>query len=215
MSMDDDNGKRGYYLEIARAFLKRRSGGCFLSPKDQAVIAVWEEKRIPLSVILEGISRTFDGIKGRGGGTKTISLAFCDRQVEAAFAQHRERAAGRKGAKAAGRGLDKGDRAGREIKNAIEAFTADGLGIKRLLQEALEILSAPRPDVAALERIDAEIDEALWTMASTTEKADAEADVRTRLRGRKPSGLEDVVRRCVVMKARARGRIPYASLHHH
>jgi hypothetical protein len=215
MSMDDENGQRGYYQEIARAFLKRRSGGFFLSPKDQAVIAIWEDKRIPLSVILEGISRTFDGIKERGGGTKTISLAFCDRQVEAAFAQHRERAAGRKGARAAGRGLDKGDRARREIKNAIEALPADGLGITRLLQEALETLSAPRPDIAALERIDAEIDEALWMMAPTTEKAGAEADVRKGLRGRKPPGLADVVRRCVIMKARARGRIPYASLHHH
>ncbi len=89
MTMDDTNGQSGYYQEIARAFLGRRGGSFFLSPKDQATIAAWEEQRIPLRVVLEGIGRAFDTLKARGRGTKAISLVFCGREVEAVFAQHR------------------------------------------------------------------------------------------------------------------------------
>jgi len=213
--MDDtDNGRSGYYREIARAFLERRGGGFFLSPKDQAAIAAWEDKKIPLSVVLEGIGRTFDDLKARGRGTKAISLAFCGRQVEAAFAQHRDRLAGRRKA-AAGPRSDKGDKARHEIEKAIEALAGDDLAMKRLLGSALEALAAPRPDAGALERIDAEVEAVLWARATAAEKAAAEAEALKGAKGRKSAGFEDLVRRRVVMAARAGRRIPHASLHYY
>src|SRR5512137_174737 len=118
----DDKGQSGYYQEIARVFLERRGGPFFLSPKDQSAIAAWEEKRIPLGVVLEGIARTFDGLTARKRGTKAVSLAFCDRQVEAAFAQHRDRAAGHRKAAGTAPRSGKVDRARREIEMAIEAL---------------------------------------------------------------------------------------------
>ena len=214
--MDEaDSGRSGYYREIARAFLARRGGAFFLSPKDQAAIAAWEDRKIPLAVVLEGIGQTFDGLKTRGRGTRSISLAFCDRQVEAAFGQHRDRLAGRRKAAAAGPAADKGDKARLEIEKAIDALAADDTELERLLRAALEALAAPRPDTAALERIDAEIEELLWARASVEERAAAGAEALRGVKGRKPAGFEDQVRRRVVMAARAVRRIPHASLHYY
>src|SRR5512137_1833157 len=161
----DDKGQSGYYQEIARVFLERRGGPFFLSPKDQAAIAAWEEKRIPLRVVLEGIGRTFDGLRARKRGTKAVSLAFCERQVEAAFAQHRDRGAGRRKTAGAGSRSGKEEKARREIEKSVEALPAADLAVKCLLQKALAVLAATGPDAAALERIDGEIEEALWAQA--------------------------------------------------
>jgi len=214
--MDEDkSGQNGYYREIARVFLERRGGPFFLSPKDQAAIAAWEEKRIPLRVVLEGIGRTFDWLKARKRGTKAVSLTFCERQVEAAFAQHRDRAAGHRKASGTGPRSGKEEKARREIEKAVEALPAGDLAVKRLLQKALAVLAAPGSDPAALERIDEEIEEALWAQATPADRAGAEVEVRKGLKGRKPAGFEDLVRRRVVMAARAGRRIPHASLYYY
>ena len=213
--MTDDNTQSGYYQEIARAFLGRRGGALVLSPKDLTVIAAWEEKRIPLSVVLEGIGRTFDGLKTRGRATRTISLAFCDREVEAASAQHRDRVAGRRRAAAAAPRTDKKDRARREITKAAEALGAADPEMAPLLRAALEALSSPRPDAAALDRIETEIEEALWTGATAAEKVEARAESERTAKAKRSGGLDDEVRRRVVMTARLRRRVPHVSLHYY
>ena len=211
----EDSGQSGYYQAIARAFLERRGGPFFLSPKDQAAIAGWEAKRIPLRVVLEGIGRTFDGLKARGRGTKRISLAFCERHVEEAFAQHRDRAAGRRKAPQAGDRIDKSERARREIGKALQGLPDDDREMTRLLRAAFEALTAAPADCAALERIDAAIEDLLLARATPAERAEAEAVVRKGLKDRKTAGLDDLVRRQIVMTARAGRRIPHASLYYY
>ncbi len=213
--MHDHSAQSGYYQEIARAFLERRGGALVLSPKDQSAIAAWEEKRIPLGVVLEGIGRTFDGLKARGRATRAVSLAFCDREVEAAFAQHRDRAAGRRKAPEAAARPDKKDKARREVAKALEAPAASDPEMARLLRSALEALSAARPDAAALDRIEAEIEEALWTGATAAERAEAGAEMAKPAKGKSPASLEDAVRRRVIMAARLRRRVPHVSLHYY
>jgi hypothetical protein len=213
--MDDDSAQSGYYQEIARAFLERRGGALILSPKDQSAIGVWEEKKIPLSVVLEGIGRTFEGLKARGRATRPVSLAFCDREVEAAFAQHRDRAAGRRKASEAALRSDKKDRARGEIAKALEALSASDAGMASLLGSALEALSTDPPDAAAIERIEAEIEEALWRGATPAEKAEAMDETAKRARGKGSASLDDTVRRRVVMTARLRRRVPHVSLHYY
>lgn len=214
-SMDDDSAQSGYYQAIARAFLERRGGALVLSPKDQSAIAVWEEKTIPLGVVLEGIGRTFERLKARGRATRSVSLAFCDREVEAAFAQHRDRAAGRRKTTEAGARPRKNDAARREITKAVETLSAVDPEMTRLLRSALEVLSAARPDAAALEPIEAEIEQALWAGATTSERAEAAAEAANTARGKRPTGLEEAARRRVIMAARLRRRVPHVSLHYY
>jgi hypothetical protein len=213
--MDDHSAQSGYYQEIAAPFLKRRGGGLVLSPRDQAAIAAWEEKRIPLRVVLEGVTRTFDALKVRGRDTRSISLAFCDREVEAAFAQHRDRAAGRRQAVEAPPRTSKTESAKQEIAKALAGLPAGEIMIRPLLQSGLEALSVPAPDEAALERLEAAIEEALWAGATEAERSTAEAEARRALKGRTAAGLDDAARRQAVMAARARLRVPHVSLHYY
>ena len=213
--MHDDSAQSGYYQEIARAFLERRGGALVLSSKDQSAIAAWEEKRIPLSVVLEGVGRTFEGLKARGRATRQVSLVFCDREVEAAFAQHRDRAAGRRKAMEAAPRSDKRDKARRELSTAVEALSAADPEMTGLLRSALEVLSAVRPDDAALARIEAEIEEALWTGATAAEKTGAGADTAKPAKDPSAAGLDATVRRRVIMAARLRRRVPHVSLHYY
>ena len=209
----EDKGQSGYYQTIAREFLARRGAPFFLSPKDQSAIASWESRHIPLRVVLEGIGRAFDGLKTRGRGPKGISLAFCDRQVDAAMAQHLDRSAGR--GNSAGPRPGKKDRARREVEKGLRGLAPDDREVGRLLEAALTLLAAPKPDEAALERIDAEVEEILWGRATGPEKTAAEAEARKGLRGRRPDGFEATVRRQVVKESRAGRKIPHVSLYYY
>jgi len=209
----EDKGQSGYYQTIAREFLARRGAPFFLSPKDQSAIASWESRHVPLRVVLEGIGRAFDGLKTRGRGPKGISLAFCDRQVDAAMAQHLDRSAGR--GNSAGPRPGKKDRARREVEKGLRGLAPDDREVGRLLEAALTLLAAPKPDEAALERIDAEVEEILWGRATGPEKTAAEAEARKGLRGRRPDGFEATVRRQVVKESRAGRKIPHVSLYYY
>lgn len=209
----EDKDRTGYYQSIARAFLERRGAPLLIAPRDQALIAEWEARRVPLRVVLEAIGRAFDGLRARGRPARGVSLAICARHVDEAFAQYRDRRAGARDA-AAPRPA-KTERARGEIERALDGLT-DGDGeIASLLRSALAVLEATRPDEAALERIDAELEEVLWSKAPEGDRAAAEAEARRELRGRRAAGFGDAVRRIVVRAARTRRRIPYVSLHHH
>jgi hypothetical protein len=173
------------------------------------MIAAWEKDRVPLRVVLEGIARAFDGLRARAGGTKGITLAHCGRQVEAAMAQHRDRACGGSGAPCPRPG--KKARVRREIEIALQGLPPEERRIARLLQAALEALSAPGTGEAELERIDGEVEEILWNRATAEEKAAAEAEMRREIRNRLSGGLEAMVRRKVVLAARIARKIPYVS----
>jgi hypothetical protein len=209
----EDKGQSGYYQTIANELLARRGPPFFLSPRDQSTIASWESRRVPLQVVLEGIGRAFDSLKTRGRGTKGVSLAYCDRQVDAALAQHLDRSAGR--GNTAGPRPGKKDRARREVEKGLRGLAPDDREMARLLEAALAALAAPKPDEAALERIDAEVEELLWGRATGPEKGAAEAEVRKGLRGRRPEGLEAMVRRQVVKESRDGRKIPHVSLYYY
>lgn len=212
----DDKERSGYYQSIARALLERRGAPFLLSPRDQALIAAWEARRIPLGVVLEAVGRTFDDLRSRGRACRGVPLGRCERQVDEAFAQHKDRGAGGRspGREAAGR-PGKPAQVRREIEKALQGPAAEDPGISGLLRAALAALDAPGPDEAALERIDGEVEELLWARATAAEKAAAEAQARRELRGRPSADPAAAVRRLVVKAARAGRRIPHVSLFYH
>jgi hypothetical protein len=84
-----------------------------------------------------------------------------------------------------------------------------------LLRAALTALDGPKPDEAALEKIDAGVEELLWARATAAEKSAAASEARREGRGRPSADLAAAVRRRVVMAARAGRRIPHVSLFYH
>jgi hypothetical protein len=212
---DQDKDRSGYYQSIARALLERRGAPFLLSPRDQALIASWETRRIPLRVVLEAIGRTFDEFRSRGRATRGVPLGRCERHVDEAFAQHRDRAAGGRGPAGAAGKPAKAARVRREIEKALEGPAGGDGDVAALLRQALAALEAPRPDEAVLERIDGDVEELLWGRATAAEKAAAEAEARRELRGRPRAAVDSAVRRLVVKAARAGRRIPHVSLFYH
>lgn len=80
-----------YFRAVERAFLELRGGGMFLAPADWEVVCRWEERGIPLDVVLAGMRAALSG--GTRRSTRT-PLRECSAAVDAAFDAVRRRQAG-------------------------------------------------------------------------------------------------------------------------
>ncbi len=171
-----------YFQSVSRAFLARRGAPLMLSPAEVDLIAAWEKAGLPLDVVLEGIERTFDkpAAKSRRGG-RGPGLAYCRPEVERARRRWLERRVGesRPGAPAE----DRSAKAARAA-DAAARFREDSPGAPEILVDAArragQALGRAPVDEAALERIDAEADEALLQLA-TEQDVSAAGQGRARL----------------------------------
>jgi hypothetical protein len=77
-----------YFTEIEDAFIRRRGKNLLLSPLDWALIEGWQERGVPLHVVLRAIETVFDGFDKQPNQNRTIkSLFYCREEVEAQFAE--------------------------------------------------------------------------------------------------------------------------------
>jgi len=201
-----DQGQSGYYQAIAREFLSRRGAPFFLSPRDLAVIAGWESDRIPLRVVLEGLARAFESFRERPQGTKGLTLAFCDSQVRKAMAQHADRRAGRPRRGDSSRPR-KAERARRETERCLLGLAEGEAELRTLLQQALRLLAHETVDEPALEKIDEDVDELLWSRAPR--------DERDRKRAGELSESAAAARLRLVKDERRKRKIAYVSLYYY
>jgi len=75
-----------YYTEIEDTFVRRRGKNLFLSPLDWALIEVWQERGIPLHIVLRSIESVFDVFDKQPAGTRTIkSLFYCREEIEVQY----------------------------------------------------------------------------------------------------------------------------------
>ena len=82
---------RDYFRAVERTFVDLRSGGMFLAPADWDLVRRWEERGIPLDVVLSGIRAAFSG---RTRVSSRMSLGECSGPVEAQFDSLRLQQAG-------------------------------------------------------------------------------------------------------------------------
>ncbi|MDQ3220900.1 MAG: hypothetical protein M3Q26_09195, partial [Acidobacteriota bacterium] len=74
-----------YYTEIEETFVRRRGKNLLLSPLDWALIESWQERGLPLHVVLRAIETVFDGFD-KNPGTRTIKgLIYCREEIEAQY----------------------------------------------------------------------------------------------------------------------------------
>lgn len=168
-----------YFKSVARAFLNRRGAPLILSAAEVDLIAAWEKSGLPLDVVLEGIERAFDkpGARARAAGAR-IGLASCKPEVERARRRWLDRRVGE--TRRIGPEKSRDLKAARAAEEAAR-FLAEQPGAPEILQDAArrarDVLGRLPADEEALERIDAEADEALLHLAS-------EADLRAAGPGR-------------------------------
>ena len=80
-----------YFRAVERAFLELRGSGMFLTPADWDLVRGWEERGIPLSVVLAGIGTA---LSERVRASSRMSLRDCASAVDTAFGALRRRRAG-------------------------------------------------------------------------------------------------------------------------
>jgi len=77
-----------YFTEIEETFIRRRGKNLLLSPLDWALIESWQEREVPLHIVLRGIERVFDTIDKQPNRKRSVkSLLYCKEEIEAQFAE--------------------------------------------------------------------------------------------------------------------------------
>ncbi|MDI6794119.1 MAG: hypothetical protein QME81_14860 [bacterium] len=77
-----------YLKEIESYFVKQKGRGLILSPKDLTLIKGWQEKGIPLEIVLKGIKTTFANPKGQE--RRITSISYCQPEILRAWDAYRE-----------------------------------------------------------------------------------------------------------------------------
>lgn len=137
----------------------------FLSPLDWALIESWQERGVPLHIILRGIEKVFDGVDSQPKRRRSVkSLMYCREEIEAQYAEWLERQVGKNGASET------------EESSAEEEFSDES--IKTHLANVRAALKTAEEDAKgglreALERASARLDELRRTFADaeTLEKS--------------------------------------------
>ncbi|CAN5281798.1 hypothetical protein BH20ACI2_BH20ACI2_23700 [soil metagenome] len=85
-----------YFTEIEETFVRRRGKNLFLSPLDWALIEAWQDRGIPLHIVIRSIESVFDVFDKQPAGTRTIkSLLYCREEIEAQYTEWAAAHAGR------------------------------------------------------------------------------------------------------------------------
>ena len=115
-----------YFTEIEETFVRRRGKHLFLSPIDWAMIEGWQERGVPLHIVIRGIETVFDGFEKKPGPRSIKGLLYCREEVEAQYQEWLTSQTG-KAAEDDGRDAsgDSIDNVAAGIRHAIE--TLDGL----------------------------------------------------------------------------------------
>ena len=74
-----------YFTEIEETFVRRRGKHLFLSPIDWAMIEGWQERGIPLHIVIRGIETVFDGFEKKPGPRSIKGLLYCREEIEAQY----------------------------------------------------------------------------------------------------------------------------------
>ncbi|MCA1817733.1 MAG: hypothetical protein LC746_15325 [Acidobacteria bacterium] len=129
-----------YFTEIEDAFVRRRGRHLLLSPIDWALIESWKEMGVPLHVALRGVETAFDSYESKPRRRTVKSLLYCQEEVEAQFAEWRERQTGAHG------GGDATGRDGADAEGGARAAEGNGKGAR--VEEA-DALPFPREAITA------------------------------------------------------------------
>ncbi len=83
--------EENYYSAIERHFVSLRGGPLFITPREWQLIDAWHQRQIPLRVVKDGLSLTFEKRKS----TRPVrGLTYCRQAVEASYRRFCEALAG-------------------------------------------------------------------------------------------------------------------------
>lgn len=76
-----------YFSEIEETFIRRRGRNLLLSPLDWALIESWQEREIPLHIVVRGIENVFDAHDKKPKNSRPVkNLFYCKDEIESQYA---------------------------------------------------------------------------------------------------------------------------------
>ncbi len=205
----DERERSVYYREIARRFFLHRGSPFSLSPQDLGLIASWEEMRIPLGVILEGIDRAFE-FKQRGPRrAKARSLAFCEAQVRKLHDQVLDGRVGReKRTRPPGvKRLNPEE----VILAFLETLAPHLEPLRKPCLRALSLYESGDGSEEEWERLDGEVEETIVGLAGREDREAAGKRASSESGNESREERERIARTMLAKSMRKRFRIPYLS----
>ncbi|MEW5902664.1 MAG: hypothetical protein AB1715_14455, partial [Acidobacteriota bacterium] len=197
-----------YFQGIARMFFDLRGAPFVLSSRDMVTISSWEEKRIPLRVVLEGIERAFENFRRRPVRSRKIpSLSFCEGEVLRAFAEFRDRRIGRESGKSSREAKRKKVKS--EVTSFLGSLPPQVAYLEKVYRAALKILSRRNAAENELERLDEQAGALLVEHAVAEDLAGIEKRVKAEHSGRSAEELRQIAEVELVKWVRKKHRIPY------
>jgi hypothetical protein len=138
-----------YFTEIEETFVRRRGKHLFLSPLDWAMIDAWNERGIPLHIVIRSIESVFDIYDGLPPNQRirTIkSLFYCREEIEARYTEWLDSQTGRSSGDDVSQSIFTVEQASAHIERSID--TLKKIGIPSLNEDLsraiarLEVLAA-------------------------------------------------------------------------
>jgi hypothetical protein len=179
-----------YFTEIEETFVRRRGKHLLLSPIDWAMIEGWQDRGIPLHVVIRAIEGVFDGYDKNPGPRSIKGLLYCREEVEAQFLEWTSMQAGKNGSNEGSVEFSP-ERIVEHIETVIVSLRSSKTpelhedierAIARLQQLAVEHSNDLETADQALSDIESFLEGALLTHLDSTRLAEIEKDVAGQLR---------------------------------
>jgi hypothetical protein len=217
-----------YFSEIEETFVRRRGKHLLLSPIDWALIETWQERGVPLHVVLRGIEKVFDSREQKAAQKRSVkSLFYCKEEIEAQYAEWLERQVGKNGASASensGGEAFSDDSVKTHLETVAGMLRAAAQRSNGDLREALERaltrldeLQKDLPDAETLENALADLEKVIdQALVKTTDSAGIEGEIERALAAYKNKMEAEAYRHTfdlmLLKRLRERAEIPRLSL---
>ncbi len=186
-----------YYTEIEDTFIRRRGKHLFLSPLDWALIEIWQERGIPMHIVIRSVESVFDVYDKQPPGTRTIkSLFYCREEIEVQYTEWMTSQTGRSDEEPDGSAPSEFsiETVAAHIAGALEALNANAVSelredlsraVIRLEELALNLTDDFETVDATLGDIEKLLDRSMLANWDRAQIADLKKDVTRQLRSYK------------------------------
>ena len=215
-----------YFTEIEETFVRRRGKHLLLSPIDWAMIEGWQDRGIPLHIVIRAIESVFDGYDKNPRPRSIKGLLYCREEVEAQFLEWSSMQAGK-----AKPGSNEGsiefspERIVEHIENIIEQLNESGnpelrVDIERATTRLRELAANHSNDLAAADQalsdVESFLEHALLTRTDKQRLTKFEKEIEAQLLPYKsemtPEAREQTARVMLLKRLRDEDGIPRLSL---
>ncbi len=202
-----------YFQTIAGFFLEQRGSPFFLSSKDLDIIAGWEEMKIPVQVVLEGIRDCIAYYRKKPSRrNKIYSLVFCRSFVLNAFEAYKERRVGN--SRKSFEEMDKKIKLRKEVERFLDSCPEEIRDIGEIFSRVKEMLSR---EVAEenFEKLEQQLERFLIEKTSDSLKERIRREVIMKYTGRKGQEHIRILELKIIKHMREKYKIPHISLYYY